>query len=64
MNQIDVVTAILHGRLEKKVHIKILPYMNIENPENKVLRIKGAIYGLKQRKERMKEIGERHLRSS
>ena len=46
--QMDVVTAFLHGRLEEEVCIKIPPYMNIANPEGKVLRLKGALYGLKQ----------------
>ena len=28
--------------------MKIPPYMNIQNLENKVLKLKGALYGLKQ----------------
>ena len=48
MEQMDVVTAFLHGRLEEEVYMKIPPYMNIQNSENKVLKLKGALYGLKQ----------------
>ena len=44
----DVVTAFLHGRLEEEVFMKIPPYMNIPNSESKVLKSKGALYGLKQ----------------
>ena len=44
----DVVTAFLRGRLEEEVYMKTPPYMNIENFGNKVLRTKGALYGLKQ----------------
>ena len=48
MEQMDVVTAFLHGRLEEEVYMKIPPYMNIPTSEGKVLRLKGALYGLKQ----------------
>ena len=48
MEQMDVVTAFLHGRLEEEVYMKIPPYMNIPNSENKVLKLKGALYGLKK----------------
>lgn len=48
LEQMDVVTAFLHGRLEEEVYMKIPPYMNIPNSEHKVLRMKGALYGLKQ----------------
>ena len=48
MEQMDVVTAFLHGRLEEEVYMTIPPYMNIPNPEGKVLKLKGALYGLKQ----------------
>lgn len=44
----DVVTAFLHGRLEEEVYMKIPPYMNIPDSGNKVLKLKGALYGLKQ----------------
>ena len=44
----DVVTAFLHGRLEEEVYMKIPPYMNIPNSKNKVLKLKGALYGLKK----------------
>ena len=46
--QMDVVTAFLHGRLEEEVYMKIPQYMNIPNSEGKVLRLRGALYGLKQ----------------
>ena len=48
IEQMDVVTAFLHGRLNEEVYMKIPPYMNIANPEGKVLKLKGALYGLKQ----------------
>ena len=48
IEQMDVVTAFLHGRLDEEVYMKIPPYMNIANPEGKVLKLKGALYGLKQ----------------
>ena len=45
----DVVTAFLHGRLEEEVYMKIPPYMNIKgNTEGEVLKMLGALYGLKQ----------------
>ena len=46
--QMDVVTAFLHGRLEEEVYMKIPPYMNILDSANKVLKLNGALYGLKQ----------------
>ena len=49
LEQMDVVTAFLHGRLDEEVYMKIPPYMNIKgNTEGKVLRMLGALYGLKQ----------------
>ena len=48
MEQMDVVTAFLHGRLDEEVYMKIPPYMNVPHPEGKVLKLKGALYGLKQ----------------
>ena len=48
IQQMDVVTAFLHGRLEEEVYMKIPPYMKVDNAENKVLKMKGALYGLKQ----------------
>ena len=49
LEQMDVVTAFLHGRLDEEVYMKIPQYMNIKgNPEGKVLRVLGALYGLKQ----------------
>ena len=49
LEQMDVVTAFLHGRLDKEVYMTIPPYMNIKgNTEGKVLRMLGALYGLKQ----------------
>ena len=44
----DVVTAFLHGRLDEEVYMKIPPYMDILNSTHKVLKLKGALYGLKQ----------------
>lgn len=49
MEQMNVVTAIIHGRLESEVYMKIPPYMNVPNPENKALKPKGALYGLEPR---------------
>ena len=49
LEQMDVVTAFLHGRLEEEVYMTIPPYMIIEGGSHgKVLRMKGALYGLKQ----------------
>ena len=49
LEQMDVVTAFLHGRLEEEVYMTIPPYMNIiGDTRGKVLRMKGALYGLKQ----------------
>ena len=49
LEQMDVVTAFLHGQLDEEVYMKIPPYMNIKgNPEGKVIRMLGALYGLKQ----------------
>ena len=44
----DAVTAFLHGRLEEEVYMKIPPYMKVDKTENKVLKTKGVLYGLKQ----------------
>ena len=45
----DVVIAFLHGRLDEEVYMTIPPYMNIKgNTHGKVLRMSGALYGLKQ----------------
>ena len=49
LDQMDVVTAFLHGRLNEEVYMKIPPYMVVGGgSENKVLKMKGALYGLKQ----------------
>ena len=49
LEQMDVITAFLHGRLEEEVYMKIPPRMYINGgAEGKVLRLKGALYGLKQ----------------
>lgn len=49
LEQMDVVTAFLHGRLDEEVYMTIPPYMNIKgNSEGKVLKMLGALYGLKQ----------------
>ena len=49
LEQMDVVTAFLHGRLEEEVYMTIPPYMIIEGGSHgKVLKMKGALYGLKQ----------------
>ena len=49
LEQMDVITAFLHGRLEEEVYMKIPPRMYIKGgAEGKVLRLKGALYGLKQ----------------
>ena len=45
----DVVTAFLHRRLDEEVYMTIPPHMHIKgNTEGKVLRMLGALYGLKQ----------------
>lgn len=44
----DVIKFFMRGRLEEEVYMKIPPYMNIDNPENNVLKTKGALYGSKQ----------------
>ena len=46
--QMDVVTAFLHSRLDEEVYMSIPLYMDVPNPEGKVLRLKRALYGLKQ----------------
>ena len=46
--QMDVVTAFLHGRLDEEVYVKIPAYMDIRNSALKTLKLKGALYGLKQ----------------
>lgn len=49
LEQMDVVTAFLHGRLEEEVYMTIPPYMNIiGDTRGKVLRMKGGLYGLKK----------------
>ena len=49
LEQMDVVTTFIHGRLDEEVCMRIPPYMNIKgNSEGKVLKILGALYGLKQ----------------
>ena len=48
MEQMDVVTTFLYGRLDEEVYMKIPPYMNIKDSECKVLKLKGALYGHKQ----------------
>ena len=49
LEQMDVVTAFLHGRLDEEVYMTIPPYMKIKgNSEGKVLKMLGALYGLKQ----------------
>ena len=47
IEQMDIVTAFLHGRLEEEVYMRIPPFMKVENATNKVLKMKGALYGLK-----------------
>ena len=44
IEQMDVVTTFLHGRLEEEVYMRIPPYMNIPNSASKVLKLKGALY--------------------
>ena len=49
LEQMDVVTVFLHGRLDEEVYMTIPPYMNINgNTEGNVLKMLGALYGLKQ----------------
>ena len=49
IEHMDVVTAFMHGRLEEEVYMKIPPFMKIEGgSKEKVLRMLGALYGLKQ----------------
>ena len=48
IEQMDVVTAFLHGRLNEEICMRIPPFMEIEGgAEGKVLRMRGALYGLK-----------------
>lgn len=48
MNHLDVPTAFLNGFLHEIVYMEIPECSNFENCINKVLRLKRAIYGLKQ----------------
>lgn len=49
IKQMDVVTVFLHNRLEEEVNMKIPTYMEVDDSKNKVLNMKGALYGRKQR---------------
>lgn len=48
MNHLDVPTAFLNGDIDECVFMEIPVNSNFKNCENKVLRLKRAIYGLKQ----------------
>lgn len=48
INHLDVPTAFLNGFLHETVYMEIPEYSNIVNCNSKVLRLKKAIYGLKQ----------------
>lgn len=48
INHLDVPTAFLNGLLHEAVYMEIPEYLNINNCNNKVLKLKKAIYGLKQ----------------
>lgn len=48
MNHLDVPTAFLNGNIDECVFMEIPENSNFKNCENKVLRLKKAIYGLKQ----------------
>jgi hypothetical protein len=48
MNHLDVPTAFLNGFLEENVYIEIPEHSKFVNSNNKVLKLKRAIYGLKQ----------------
>lgn len=48
MNHLDVPTAFLNGNIDECVFMEIPENSNLKNCDNKVLRLKKAIYGLKQ----------------
>jgi len=48
MHQFDVKNAFLHGSLEEEVYMEIAPSYGNVNEENKVCKLKKALYALKQ----------------
>ncbi|RDX71655.1 hypothetical protein CR513_48958, partial [Mucuna pruriens] len=48
LQQFDIKNALLHGDLEEKFYMEILPGFYSHNEKNKVCRLKKALYGLKQ----------------
>ena len=48
IHQMDVTAAYLHGKLDETIFMKQPPGFEISGQENKVLKLKKSIYGLKQ----------------
>ena len=48
VNQLDVSTMFLNGKINKDVHVQIPPMFETEETEGKCYKLKKALYGLKQ----------------